>query len=296
MQRFISIQLPNGKRDSISSRELEISFAVEPLGEKAVLLRFGDQISDKLYSQVALVKKALEDHQIIGWTECVPAYCTLTVYYNPLAVWRSRSEREQQDNTIFDTVCTRIAAALQYNLVDQIQQSHSELGNQRSGILEKGINETGMFELPVCYGAEFGPDLSFASKHCKRGEQEIVAIHSATVYSVYMIGFTPGFPYLGGLPESLVLPRRAVPRMSIEAGSVGIAGSQTGIYPQATPGGWQIIGRTPVLLFDADRRPPSLLSPGMKLKFRPIEKQEYYSILECPRQQMDYWREAEKWH
>jgi inhibitor of KinA len=125
-------------------------------------------------------------------------------------------------------------------------------------------------EIPVCYGGEFGPDLAEVARLCALSEEEVIARHAAASYRVYMIGFSPGFAYLGGLDAAIAAPRRATPRTLVPAGSVGIAGLQTGIYPLATPGGWQIIGQTPKRLFLPEREAPCLLSPGDTLRFVPI--------------------------
>ncbi len=129
--------------------------------------------------------------------------------------------------------------------------------------------------IPVCYGGDFGPDLEYVAHHNNISPQEVIEIHSGNEYSVYMIGFSPGFPYLGGMSEKISAPRRSSPRLIIPAGSVGIAGKQTGIYPIETPGGWQIIGRTPIKLFRPDEESPSLLQAGDKIKFTPISYPEF---------------------
>lgn len=132
-----------------------------------------------------------------------------------------------------------------------------------------------VIEIPVCYGEEFGPDLEFVANHNGLTPEEVIRIHSSAEYLVYMVGFAPGFPYLGGMPEAIAAPRRPSPRLAIPAGSVGIAGKQTGVYPIETPGGWQIIGRTPIALFVPDSNPPTILASGDRICFRPISRQEY---------------------
>ncbi|GAB3818152.1 hypothetical protein GCM10028895_15070 [Pontibacter rugosus] len=130
-------------------------------------------------------------------------------------------------------------------------------------------------ELPVLYGGDYGPDLEEVAAHCKLTAEEIIHIHSAQEYLVHMIGFAPGFPYLGGMDKRIATPRKASPRPYIPAGSVGVAGEQTGVYPISTPGGWQLIGQTPLALFDASRKVPSLLQAGDKVKFVPISEEEF---------------------
>src|ERR671914_867162 len=134
--------------------------------------------------------------------------------------------------------------------------------------------------IPVHYGGNFGPDLGFVALHNELTEQQVIEIHSQPMYLVYMIGFAPGFPYLGGMSERLASPRRESPREKIPAGSVGIAGSQTGVYPIETPGGWQLIGRTPLRLFRPDKDDPSLLRTGDRVRFHAIEPAEYGDVLE----------------
>ena len=132
-------------------------------------------------------------------------------------------------------------------------------------------------ELPVLYGGEYGPDIEKVAEHAGMAVDEMIGLHSGTGYLVYMLGFTPGFPYLGGLDDRLATPRVATPRLRIPAGSVGIAESQTGVYPLTSPGGWNIIGRTPLALFDPTREPPSLLAPGDVVRFVPLDGPEEYA-------------------
>jgi inhibitor of KinA len=133
-------------------------------------------------------------------------------------------------------------------------------------------------EIPVCYGGEFGVDLQFVAEHNGMTADEVVAIHCGATYRVHMLGFAPGFPYLGGMSERIATPRRNTPRLKVAAGSVGIAGPQTGVYPLETPGGWQIIGRTPLALFRPAENPPTLLSPGDFVRFRPITSEEFTAL------------------
>jgi KipI family sensor histidine kinase inhibitor len=136
-------------------------------------------------------------------------------------------------------------------------------------------------EIPVVYGGEYGPDLDFIISHTGLSRDEVIRRHSAPEYLIYMIGFVPGFTYLGGMPKELATPRLATPRQLIPGGSVGIAGEQTGIYPLDSPGGWQLMGRTPLNVFDAGRREPFLLAAGQYLKFVPIGEDEYRRVAEA---------------
>jgi KipI family sensor histidine kinase inhibitor len=151
--------------------------------------------------------------------------------------------------------------------------------------LEKNLSEIiipspNVIEIPVCYGGEYGEDLSNVSSHNNITDDEVVKIHTSKEYLIYMIGFTPGFPYLGGMDERIATPRLSKPRIKIVGGSVGIAGAQTGVYPVDSPGGWQIIGRTPLKLYDALREKPILLKTGDYIKFTSISKEEFISIEE----------------
>jgi KipI family sensor histidine kinase inhibitor len=130
-------------------------------------------------------------------------------------------------------------------------------------------------EIPMCYGGKFGPDLAAVAAHTGLSEAEVIRRHSAGSYRVFLLGFVPGFAYLGGLDPQLATPRRETPRARVEPGSVGIAGTQTGVYPLAAPGGWQIIGRTPLSLFRPQETPPTLLHPGDRVRFRVVEPQEF---------------------
>ncbi len=175
-----------------------------------------------------------------GVIEHVPAWTSLTVYYDPARIG-------------YRAICTRIAAAA------------ANLGEQSAAPAR-------MVTIPVCYGGEFGPDLEDVARGAGLTVDEAVALHSGAQYVVGMMGFSPGFAYLAGLPARLVTPRLATPRLSVPAGSVGIGGSQTGVYPIATPGGWRIIGRTTLRLFDPAAENPFLLQPGDAVSFEAITR------------------------
>jgi KipI family sensor histidine kinase inhibitor len=135
-----------------------------------------------------------------------------------------------------------------------------------------------MVKIPTLYGGEMGPDLVFVAEHNGISIDEVIKIHSGAEYRVYMLGFSPGFPYLGGMPKSIETPRLSSPRTVIPAGSVGIAEKQTGIYPNASPGGWRLIGQTPIRLFDPETYPPALLRPGDQVQFVPIDQETFDSL------------------
>jgi inhibitor of KinA len=228
-----------------------------PLGDSAVLVRLGDCIELETNRKVMKLSQRLEAQPFAGWIECVPAFASVAVHYDPVLVLKSRTWEEEGHATLFETVCVRLE---RYLSNDQLH-----LNEQASRTVE----------IPVCYGGDEGPDLSFVASHNGLTEEEVVAIHSKGDYRVYMLGFAPGFPYLGGLSERIAAPRHQTPRTIIPQGSVGIAGKQTGVYPIATPGGWQLIGRTPLALFRPQDEIPSLLRAGDTVRFIPITRQQY---------------------
>jgi inhibitor of KinA len=214
-----------------------------PLGDAALVVQFGEQIAREVHGRVRALADYLDEHPLPGLIEYIPAYTTLTLFYDP-GRWSYRELRATLEKMV------------------------AEL---------RGRNESPprTVEIPVCYGGEFGPDLDWVAQHAGLSAEEVVRIHSCADYLTYMIGFAPGFPYLGGMPERIAAPRRAAPRLRIPAGSVGIAGTQTGVYPIETPGGWQLIGRTPRALFRPQSNPPSLLRAGDLVRFLPISREQY---------------------
>ena len=181
---------------------------------------------------------------------------------------------------IIELVPTYCALLLQY---DAMLYSYSELCNIIEPTLEQTVTENDnelvtVVEIPTVYGGEFGPDLGFVASHNNLSEDEVVSIHSGTDYLVYMLGFIPGFTYLGGMDPRIATPRLSSPRTLIPAGSVGIAGAQTGTYPSDSPGGWQIIGRTPVTMYDMSKEQAALLSAGDYVRYVPIDEAEYNRI------------------
>jgi len=219
------------------------SFQIFPLGDAALVIQFGETIDPALLCCVRDLTDLIADHPILGVIEAVPAYTTVTVYYDPLKI-------ELQNLT----------ADLQRLIATQ---------SVTSQIVHRVI------EIPVCYGGDFGPDLELVARHNSLTTDEVIAIHSSAEYLVYMIGFAPGFPYLGGMSARIATPRRESPRLKTPAGSVGIAGMQTGVYPLETPGGWQLIGRTPIDLFQPSAFPPTLLRAGDSVRFQPITEEQF---------------------
>ncbi|PRY09952.1 inhibitor of KinA [Pontibacter ummariensis] len=227
------------------------AFRLYPLGDTAIVVQLGHEINDKTHAKVRAFAAYLEQFPFTGMLEYVPAFTTVTIYYNPWVV----SERGSLDP--YEKVTSVIQTMLFFS------------GDGVKKQVERVV------EIPVLYGGEYGPDLEFVATHNALTPEEVIAIHASTDYQAYMIGFAPGFPYLGGMNARIAAPRKETPLASIPAGSVGIAGKQTGIYPIATPGGWQLIGRTPLSLFDPARECPSLLKAGDRIRFVPISEEEY---------------------
>ncbi|KHF39094.1 5-oxoprolinase subunit PxpB [Halalkalibacter okhensis] len=221
------------------------------VSETAVVVSFGNEISVDIHEKVKALTKYLEDHSFVGLVEVVPAFTSVTVFYDPILIYQNMKETSASD-----FVCTYLEEAIP--LIEK---------------LEEGVAR--IVEIPVCYGGDFGPDLDYVAQYNNLSAEQVVRIHSSGEYLVYMVGFAPGFPYLGGMSLEIETPRREKPRMEIAQGSVGIAGKQTGVYSLSTPGGWQIIGRTPLDLFLKDKTPPSLLESGDIVRFKPITIEEY---------------------
>lgn len=237
------------------------SAVISPLGDSALVITFGDSIQYDIHKQIKTCKDSIELNPFPGFIECVPAFTNLTIFYNPLEVVAAVKKKEKKE---FVSPFEVVSSILQSKLENE--QTEKELDDRTVSI-------------PVCYGGEYGPDLEYVARHHNLTPEEVISIHSEGEYLAYMIGFAPGFPFLGGLSEKIATPRRPSPRTSIPAGSVGIAGMQTGVYPISTPGGWQLIGQTPIKLFLPEQNPPSLLQAGDIVKFEPISKEEYQELL-----------------
>jgi KipI family sensor histidine kinase inhibitor len=221
-------------------------------GDAALVVEFGDAIDPAINRRVRGLFLAVDGAHLDGVRDLVPTYRSLLVSYDPL------------------------------------QTTFAALGERLSNLAAR-LDDTPplaprVVEIPTAYGGTFGPDLPFVASHNGLTEDEVVAIHSGTDYLVYMMGFSPGFAYLGGMSERIAAPRLETPRTAIPAGSVGIAQLQTGIYPVESPGGWRLIGRTPVSLFDPSRNPPVVVDAGNLIRFVPIAPDDYASILDAVRQ------------
>jgi len=229
---------------------------IESLGDSAIVIRFGTKIEYEIHRKVQAVVDYLQHNSFQGFIECIPAYTSVTILYNPLQVWNSATNKERQTTTP-SKIVRSIVEDLLMNVREEKRAKHR------------------VVEIPVCYGGECGPDLDYVAKVNHLSKDEVISLHSTTEYLVYMLGFSPGFPFLGGMAEELATPRRNSPRTAIPAGSVGIAGGQTGIYPITTPGGWRLIGQTPLQLFLPENEPPSLLAAGDIVKFYSISYDEF---------------------
>jgi KipI family sensor histidine kinase inhibitor len=217
-----------------------------PAGDSAMAVEFGDGIDVRINARVRLLQQALRAGAHAGIVEMVPTYRSLMVHYDPMVLARE---------ALADVIMTTAG-----RLPEQVREAARTV------------------EIPVKYGGEAGPDLADVAAAAGVDEQAVAELHAGGEYVVFMLGFMPGFPYLGGLPPGLAMPRLASPRAVVPAGSVGIAGAQTGIYPTESPGGWRIIGRTPVCLFDPLRSPPALLEAGDHVRFVPVGQTDYDAI------------------
>ncbi len=217
-------------------------------GEKGVVVDFGNVIDPEVNGCVHRLAHSIATTMHGEVIEVIPTYRSLMVYFDPL-----QTNREA--------------------ISDKIRQ-FLHAGSEA----DSGGDTATVVSIPVCYGAEFGPDLEFVAEHNGLTPQEVIDIHTSQPYQVYMLGFTPGFPYLGGMSERIAAPRLAQPRVVIPAGSVGIAGSQTGIYPIESPGGWQLIGRTPLRVFNPGSSDPFLFAAGNYLQFTAIDADTFQHI------------------
>lgn len=217
-------------------------------GDSAVLIEFGKEISPDINARITALVRLMKAQQIEGVVDMIPSFCALLINYDPRVVSYGKMKK-------------RLEKLLKLEV-------------------ETRATEAKIFEIPVCYGSEYGPDLDNISSLAGLREEEVIRIHSSRDYLIYMLGFLPGFSYLGGLDERIHTPRLANPRVKIRAGSVGIGGSQTGIYPLDSPGGWQLLGMTPVKTYDPAREVPILFEAGDYIRFVPINEARYQEIRE----------------
>lgn len=217
-------------------------------GDSSILLQFGNTIDPAINRKIAATVQLMREQHINGVTDVIPAFCSLLINYDPRVISYEQIKRRMEALVKID--------------------------------VSAGDTRKRVFEIPVCYGGEFGPDIQNIADHAGLSVEEVIQIHTSRDYLIYMLGFLPGFTYLGGLDERIHTPRLANPRIRIPAGSVGIGGSQTGIYPMDSPGGWQLMGQTPVKTYDPDREVPILVEAGDYIRFVPIDEDEFHRIKE----------------
>ncbi|MFA6709496.1 MAG: 5-oxoprolinase subunit PxpB [Fusobacterium sp.] len=216
-------------------------------GDSALVIELGNEISPVINFKLKKITEFLDNLNKQGIKDLLPTYRSIIVYYNPLLV--------------------------SFDEIKNIVEENCNFENEKTDEIEKEI-----VEIPVLYGGEYGPDLENIATHNNITTEEVIKIHTSGEYLVYMLGFTPGFPYLGGMSKKIATPRLKEPRTKIPAGSVGIAGEQTGVYPIESPGGWQLLGRSPLNFFNPNSDKPFLLKAGQYIKFVSITKEEYLKL------------------
>lgn len=218
--------------------------SIKPIGDRALVVEFDNEISEKVNMEVMGMEQKIRE--CAGVVECVPTYRSLLVYFDP----------------------QRLSYSQEKDLILSIR-------------MEEHLDEAGkkkILQVPCAYGGSYGEDLAELSRELSLSEQEIIRLHSERIYRIYMMGFLPGFVYLGGLNEKIWAPRLQTPRIAIPKGGVGIGGKQTGVYPVESPGGWRLIGRTPIDFYDAQRKEPILCRAGEYIQFIPITGREFEKI------------------
>ncbi|MDY4010314.1 MAG: 5-oxoprolinase subunit PxpB [Fusobacterium gastrosuis] len=216
-------------------------------GDCSFVIQFGNEISPEINKKIRKMIEDLKEQNIDGLIEMVPTYCSMLVSYDPCKI----SYKELKSK------------------VEELLKLASESTES---------DEITLIEIPTLYNDEYGPDLEYVAKHNNLTKEEVIKIHTGTDYLVYMLGFMPGFTYLGGMSEKIATPRLESPRLQIFPGSVGIAGKQTGMYPSLSPGGWRIIGRTPLKLYNPESNTPVYISSGDYIRYISIDEAEYKKI------------------
>lgn len=212
-------------------------------GDSALTVEFGNSIDEEINTLIRGFCAMLDTANIYGITEYVPTYRSVTIHY-------------EAEKIEYESLIQALDAIMEHLYKVEIPAGE-------------------IMDVPVCYGGDLGPDLEYVAQYNHMTPKDVIRIHSAPTYLIYMLGFTPGFAYMGRMDERIATPRLTSPRTEIPAGSVGIAEKQTGIYPIASPGGWQLIGQTPYALFDAQREQPFLFSAGQRIRFVPIDRAEF---------------------
>lgn len=216
-------------------------------GDSALIIELGNEISPSINFKLKKITEFLDNLNKKGIKDLLPTYRSIIIYYNPLV--------------------------LSFNEIKKLIEENCKFENKVEEKIEKEI-----VEIPVLYGGEYGPDIENIANHNKLSVEDVIKIHTSGEYLIYMLGFTPGFPYLGGMSKEIVTPRLKEPRTKIPAGSVGIAGEQTGVYPIESPGGWQLLGRSPLNFFNPKSEKPFLLKAGQYIKFISIKEEEFLKL------------------
>ena len=231
------------------------------INEETIMIYFEQQIDPSTFKEVQKVEKYIKDQQHEAIIEVIPSYRAIMLHID----------------------------ITKQSLAEVVNELNLEQLNKLN--FDENLNEVKTISLPVLYGGNYGPDIQAVARHNQLSIEEVIKLHTENTYLIYMLGFMPGFPFLGGLNSKLATPRREEPRTSIPAGSVGIANNQTGLYPKQSPGGWQIIGRTPITVFDILRTPMCLYESGDYIKFYSIDESTFEQIVEAQQGEFD----IEKW-
>ena len=231
------------------------------INEETIMIYFEQQIDPSTFKEVQKVEKYIKDQQHEAIIEVIPSYRAIMLHID----------------------------ITKQSLAKVVNELNLEQLNKLD--FDENLNKVKIINLPVLYGGNYGPDIQEVAKHNQLSIEEVIKLHTENTYLIYMLGFMPGFPFLGGLNSKLATPRREEPRTSIPAGSVGIANNQTGLYPKQSPGGWQIIGRTPITVFDILRTPMCLYESGDYIKFYSIDESTFEQIVEAQQGEFD----IEKW-
>lgn len=227
------------------------AYSIYPLGDSALIIGFGDVIEESVNRKVLSLSRRIKQACIVGVLDVATAYSSITVHYDVIEVIKKHPGKPA-----FVTIKENLET-----LLSQPTEGFSEHMRR--------------LKVPVCYAAKYAPDINDIALHTNLTVEDIVQLHTSIKYRVYMVGFLPGFAYMGEVDERIAVPRKQEPRLQVVAGSVGIAGRQTGIYPLTSPGGWQIIGRTPLKLFDKNKQEPVLITAGDEVEFFSITEDEF---------------------
>jgi inhibitor of KinA len=249
----LTLQPPDLTKKNLPSKSfMNFNYKIFPLGDSALTIDFGNRIEEAINDEVIRRFHQFSDDPLTGTMDVIPAYSSLTICYDVNYLQKNKQEEE----TVSEWVKQQVVKRMQQDpgIKTQVQQ---------------------LVRIPVCYDPVFAPDLESFAREKNMDADEIIRIHTAGIYRIYMLGFIPGFAYMGEVDDRIVIPRKPQP-VNVVAGSVGIAGKQTGIYPLDSPGGWQIIGRTPFKLFDPNRETPVLLRAGDRVQFYSISEEEFF--------------------